>query len=64
MPKIKTRKAAAKRFKITGTGKVLHGHQMRRHLRRKKSDSNMRAKSIPGQATGKIAIKIKRMLVV
>ncbi len=24
MPKLKTKKAAAKRFKITGTGKVMH----------------------------------------
>ena len=28
----KTRKAVAKRFKITGTGKVLRGHATRRHL--------------------------------
>ena len=29
---IKTRKAAAKRFKITGTGKVMRSHAGRRHL--------------------------------
>jgi large subunit ribosomal protein L35 len=63
MGKLKTRKAAAKRFKITATGKVLHGHQMRRHLRRRKSDANMRAKSIPGEATGKFAKRVKRMVV-
>ncbi len=28
----KTRKAVAKRFKITGTGKVLRSHANRRHL--------------------------------
>jgi large subunit ribosomal protein L35 len=28
----KTRKAVAKRFKITGTGKVLRSHASRRHL--------------------------------
>ena len=33
MPKIKTRKTAAKRFKQTGTGKlVLHGHAHHNHL--------------------------------
>ena len=32
MPKIKTRKAAAKRFKITGSGKVLARHANSRHL--------------------------------
>lgn len=62
MGKIKTRKSAAKRFKITASGKVLHGHQMRRHLRRKKSGSNLRGKAIPGEATGKFAKKIKQMI--
>jgi len=62
MTKIKTRKAASKRFRVSSTGKVLHGHQMRRHLRRKKSDSNMRAKSIPGQATGLFAKKLRTMI--
>ena len=32
MPKIKTRKTAAKRFKITGTGKLIHTHAYRNHL--------------------------------
>ena len=62
MPKIKTRKSAAKRFKITATGKVMFRHQMRRHLRRKKSGSNMRHKAIPGEMTGKFAKKIKQMI--
>jgi large subunit ribosomal protein L35 len=29
---IKTKKAVAKRFKVTGTGKVLYPHAGRRHL--------------------------------
>ncbi|OGC03487.1 50S ribosomal protein L35 [candidate division WOR-1 bacterium RIFOXYA12_FULL_43_27] len=32
MPKIKTRKAAAKRFKITGSGKIIARHSNSRHL--------------------------------
>ena len=32
MPKMKTRKTAAKRFKVTGTGKIMHQTQGRRHL--------------------------------
>ncbi|BEV35450.1 50S ribosomal protein L35 [Synechococcus sp. M16CYN] len=32
MPKLKTRKAAAKRFKATGTGKFLRRHAFRNHL--------------------------------
>jgi len=62
MNKLKTRKSAAKRFKITATGKVLSGHQMRRHLRRKKSASNLRRKAIPNVITGKFAKKIKQMM--
>ena len=37
MPKIKTHKATAKRFRRTGTGKLVCRHQGRGHLRRKKS---------------------------
>jgi large subunit ribosomal protein L35 len=37
VPKIKTHKATAKRFRRTGTGKLLCRHQGRGHLRRNKS---------------------------
>lgn len=42
MPKIKTRKVAAKRFKLTGTGKLVHRVQGARHLRRKKNKRRQR----------------------
>jgi large subunit ribosomal protein L35 len=32
MPKMKTNKAAARRFKITATGKILHKQAGRRHI--------------------------------
>ncbi len=32
MPKLKTRKAAAKRFKVTGTGKFMRRRAFRNHL--------------------------------
>ncbi len=38
----KTRKAVAKRFKITGTGKVLRSHATRRHLMGTKSAKRKR----------------------
>lgn len=38
MPKMKTHKATAKRFKVTGKGKLRRLRQGRSHLRRKKSD--------------------------
>jgi large subunit ribosomal protein L35 len=37
MPKMKTNKQAARRFKITGSGKVMRAHGGKSHLRRKKS---------------------------
>jgi large subunit ribosomal protein L35 len=37
MPKIKTHKATAKRFKVTGSGKLRRLKTRRSHLRRKKS---------------------------
>ena len=32
MPKIKTRRGAAKRFKVTGSGRKLRGKAYRRHI--------------------------------
>ena len=37
MPKLKTHKATAKRFKLTGSGKLMRMKGERRHLRRKRS---------------------------
>lgn len=37
MPKIKTHKSTAKRFRLTGGGKLVCRHQGRTHLRRNKS---------------------------
>ena len=39
---IKTRKAVAKRFKITGTGKVLRRHAGKRHLAQTKNPKRRR----------------------
>ena len=37
MPKMKTHKSTAKRFKVTGTGKLTRAKIGKSHLRRKKS---------------------------
>jgi large subunit ribosomal protein L35 len=42
MPKLKTRKSAAKRFKQTGTGKFVHYQAGRRHLNQKKTGKRRR----------------------
>ncbi len=38
----KTRKAVAKRFKVTASGKVLRRHQGKRHILQKKSSKRKR----------------------
>jgi large subunit ribosomal protein L35 len=42
MPKIKTHKGAAKRFKVTATGKVVRYHSGKRHILTKKSRKRKR----------------------
>lgn len=60
--KQRTRSGVAKRFKITGTGKVLRRAQNMRHRRRIKSKKAIRAYRKPIEVKGKWARKIKRML--
>lgn len=56
MPKMKTNRAAAKRFKVSGTGKALRGHSGLRHgmieksRRRKRKLVGMRAVADADQA--------------
>jgi len=45
MPKLKTHKSTAKRFKVTATGKLLRRRRGRSHLRRKKSKRVLRSYS-------------------
>ncbi len=42
MPKLKTRRAAAKRFKVTGSGKFMRRHAFRNHLLDHKSPKRKR----------------------
>ena len=42
MPKLKTRKSAAKRYKQTGTGNFLRRHAFKGHLLMKKSKKQKR----------------------
>lgn len=60
--KLKIRKSVAKRFKVTKTGKVLFRGSHVRHLRRKKSKSNLRRQKVPQKLKGKMLKKIKRAL--
>ena len=42
MPKIKTNRSAAKRFKVTGTGKLKRNKAYKRHILTKKSTKTKR----------------------
>ena len=47
MPKMKTHKGAAKRFKTTGTGKLKRGNAFKSHILEKKSPKRKRGFAAP-----------------
>ena len=59
MPKLKTHKGASKRFKKTGTGKVVRGHAFARHILTSKSRSRKRklGKSVVADDTNQKSLK-------
>jgi large subunit ribosomal protein L35 len=63
MPKVKTNKTAAKRFKITGTGKVMYEHSHLNHLMMtKKRGGRVRRMNQEGVVPGGERNKVKRLL--
>jgi large subunit ribosomal protein L35 len=48
MPKMKTRRSAAKRYTVTGTGKVRYKKQGLRHILTKKNSKRKRRLRHPG----------------
>lgn len=62
MPKIKTYKAAAKRFKYSGSGKLMRTKIGKSHLRRKKSKRVRRMFDEMHEVTDKAARKRVRKL--
>jgi len=62
MPKLKTHKGAAARFKITGTGKILRMKGNRTHLRRKKPASVRRLYSQKLDVSKSDTANIKRLI--
>ena len=62
MPKMKTHRGAAKRFKVTGTGKIMRRRAFRQHLFEKKSSTvTRRLKPMVVVSEGDLS-KIKRQL--
>ncbi len=62
MPKMKTDKGAAKRFKITGTGKIMRRKAFRSHILEKKSSVRTRRLAKEAQVTGGDAKQVRKML--
>ncbi|MDD5773873.1 MAG: 50S ribosomal protein L35 [bacterium] len=62
MPKLKSKRAAVKRFKITGTGKVLRRKANRSHILTKKAKSRKRNLGTSGLVSKGEERSIKRLL--
>ncbi len=62
MPKLKTRRAIAKRFKITKKGKILRHKAFKGHLLSKKTSKRKRSLRRPDLVSKTEREKIKRLL--
>jgi large subunit ribosomal protein L35 len=62
MPKMKTDRGAAKRFKVTGSGKIRRRKAFRSHLLEKKSSVRTRRLGRDAEVTGGDLKQVKRML--
>jgi large subunit ribosomal protein L35 len=62
MPKLKTHKGAAKRFKKTATGKVMRGHSHLRHILTSKSKKRKKKLGHSVLVSDADTPKIKRMI--
>lgn len=61
MPKIKTNRSVAKRFKVTGTGKLKRNKAYKRHILTKKSPKtkrNLRKATITSASDEKVMKKL------
>jgi large subunit ribosomal protein L35 len=62
MPKLKTHKGAAKRFRITASGKVKRGHSHARHILTKKTAKRKRVLDIDVMVADADVKLVKNML--
>ena len=62
MRKRKTNKSAAKRFKVTGTGKILRRHSHARHILTKKPRKRVRKLTASALVSNADRRRVKRML--
>lgn len=62
MPKMKTHKGAAKRFKVTGTGKLTRRKAFRNHILEKKSPRRKRRLAGEAELVGGDRDRMQRLL--
>ena len=62
MPKLKSHRGAAKRFKRTATGKIVRRHSSARHILTTKTRKRKRKLRRPGQVSAGDHDRIDRML--
>jgi large subunit ribosomal protein L35 len=62
MPKLKTHKGAAKRFRITATGKIKRGHSHARHILTKKTNKRKRLLDIDALVSKSDQKRVEAML--
>lgn len=62
MPKQKTHRGAAKRFKVSANGKVRRRKSMRNHMLTKKSSKRKRQLRRPTQVKGAFVKRVKELL--
>ena len=62
MPKLKTHKGIAKRFKVTGTGKVVRKKACARHLKENKSGKQVRQMRSPVTVPTFTAKQVKSLI--
>jgi large subunit ribosomal protein L35 len=60
--KMKSKRAAVKRFKLTATGKVKRGHSMKRHILTKKAQGRKRGLRKATLVSDAEAGQVRRML--
>ena len=62
MPKLKTHRGAAKRFKKTGTGKFMRNNAFRRHILTSKTTKSKRQMRGSEEVADADVAKLRRML--
>lgn len=62
MPKMKSNRGAAKRFKVTGSGKVMRRKAFASHILTKKTTKRKRGMRLPGEVDATNVKAVKRML--